>query len=421
MVGAPDSVDGPGPQRFDAFMEAALYDPDRGFYGAGAGGAGRRGDFLTAPEVGPLFGAVLARWLDACWDRCGRPDPFNAIDAGAGPGTLVRSILAASPACAAALRWTLADRSPAARTRHEGLGRSVERIDGAAGSGAAAATTAAAIGPAHVIVANELLDNLAVRLLQRHAGVWSEIWVDNGRPRLRPADPLPAPAASVLGALDASAMPDGARLPVLEAAAAWVAGARRLLVPEGRLLVFDYGVIRTGDLLARPAEDWLRTYRRHSRGGDPFDEPGSQDITCEVPFDQLPSSFEVVAQADWLRRWGIEALVEAGRELWRARAGVGDLAALRARSRIAESEALLDPDGLGAFLVAEWGRRAAPGRPPRPPSEPVRRRRWARHRPFQRNAVPAGCAAYARHDAHVRGPPTAQQGQSAGDGAAADR
>ncbi len=49
-----------GPITVGAFVEAALYDTDDGFYATG-GRAGRRGDFLTAPEVGPLFGAVIAR------------------------------------------------------------------------------------------------------------------------------------------------------------------------------------------------------------------------------------------------------------------------------------------------------------------------------------------------------------------------
>ena len=53
-----------GPMAFEAWVEACLYDPDGGFYAAG-GAAGRRGDFITSPEVGPLFGAVVARWLDA--------------------------------------------------------------------------------------------------------------------------------------------------------------------------------------------------------------------------------------------------------------------------------------------------------------------------------------------------------------------
>jgi SAM-dependent MidA family methyltransferase len=58
-------IRGGGPLTFGDYMEAALYDERAGFYGA-HGSAGRRGDFLTSPEVGPLFGAVLARALDAC-------------------------------------------------------------------------------------------------------------------------------------------------------------------------------------------------------------------------------------------------------------------------------------------------------------------------------------------------------------------
>ena len=66
-------------------MEAALYGPE-GFYEREGGGAGRRGDFLTAPEVGPLFGAVLVRALDAWWDAQGRPAAFTVYDAGSGAG-----------------------------------------------------------------------------------------------------------------------------------------------------------------------------------------------------------------------------------------------------------------------------------------------------------------------------------------------
>ena len=94
-------IDGPVP--FSEFMADALYGPD-GFYTSG-GRAGRRGDFITSPEVGPLFGAVVARFLDAEWKRLGRPEPFTVVDAGAGPGTLARSVLAAEPECSAAMRY----------------------------------------------------------------------------------------------------------------------------------------------------------------------------------------------------------------------------------------------------------------------------------------------------------------------------
>jgi SAM-dependent MidA family methyltransferase len=91
-------------------MEAALYDDGDGFYQTG-GRAGRGGDFVTSPEIGPLFAAVTAGALDRWWDQMGRPDPFVVVEAAAGGGTLARDILAAGPACSPALRYVLVERS----------------------------------------------------------------------------------------------------------------------------------------------------------------------------------------------------------------------------------------------------------------------------------------------------------------------
>ena len=101
---------------FRRFMDLALYGEHGFFTGVTAGHAGRRGDFLTSPEVGPLFGAVVARFLDAEFVRLGRPAPFTVIDAGAGPGTLARAVLAARPACTTSLRYVAVELS-AAQTR----------------------------------------------------------------------------------------------------------------------------------------------------------------------------------------------------------------------------------------------------------------------------------------------------------------
>ena len=68
-----------GPITFAAFMEAALYDDRDGFFTRGAG-AGRAGaDFVTSPEVGPLFGRLVARALDRSWAAMGEPDPFDSV------------------------------------------------------------------------------------------------------------------------------------------------------------------------------------------------------------------------------------------------------------------------------------------------------------------------------------------------------
>src|SRR4030095_13995937 len=109
-----------GPIPFVEAIELALYDPEGGFYTAGGGRSGRPpgGHFITSPEVGPLFGAVLARALDAWWRELGEPADFTVIEAGAGPGTLARSIIKAAPVCAAATKYVAVEVSAAQRDRH---------------------------------------------------------------------------------------------------------------------------------------------------------------------------------------------------------------------------------------------------------------------------------------------------------------
>ena len=146
-------------------------------------------------------------------------------------------------------------------------------------------------------------------------------------------------------------------MPVQAAARAWVLEALALARPDdgGRLVTLDY-CSTTAGLSARPVAEWLRTYREHQRGAAPLAAPGTQDITAEVCLDQLPKPTTTSSQAEWLRAHGIDDLVAEGRRVWEERAHVGDLAAVKMRSRITEAEALLDPAGLGAFTVAEWTR-----------------------------------------------------------------
>jgi SAM-dependent MidA family methyltransferase len=315
--------------RFDRFQERSLYDPTSGFF-ATSGRAGRReGDFITSPEVGPLFGATLARGLDRWWAELDRPVRFDVVEAGGGRGALAASVLAASPRCRDALTYTLVERSaPLRDAAVELLGDRVVVTD--------ELPDAIDVG---VILANELLDNLPVRVVERADSGWSEVFVGPDGAALRATELDPGWSVS-----------EGTRLPVQEEAARWVGDARRRL-GRGRLVCIDYGVRDTVELAGRP---FLRTYRAHERGTDPFDAPGTRDITCDVAFDQLPEPDELRTQAEFLTDLGIDELVEEGRAIWAERAAIGDLAAIRGRSRVIEAEALGDPTGLGAFLVAEW-------------------------------------------------------------------
>jgi SAM-dependent MidA family methyltransferase len=344
-----------GPLPFSEVVATALYDPAVGFYAVG-GRAGRRGDFVTSAEVGPLFGAVVARALDEVWHERGQPEVFSVVEAGAGPGSLARAVLAAEPACRRALRYALVETSDRQRRDHSGH-LPLERPEVAFARGPDLAPAGPVVvslaemprppGPC-VVLANELLDNLPFDLLERTPAGWHEVRVGWERDHL----------VEVLVPVAPGGDPDlvaavGARVPRQAAAAEWVRAATDVAGPGGHVIVLDYA--STSEALAsRPWHEWVRTYRSHQRGGSPLADLGDQDITCEVAVDQLPPPDRDRSQAEWLRSHGIEELVDEGRRIWEERAGIGDLVAVRGRSRILEADALLDPAGLGAFRVLEW-------------------------------------------------------------------
>lgn len=302
--------------RVDEYVERALYGPD-GFYETG-GRAGRRGaSFVTSPAVGPLFGAVVADALDTWWRAAGEPGEWVVVDAGAGPGTLAHAIRAADPACARALRLVCVERTAAQRALHPD--DVVSRAD--------------LPESADVIIANELLDNLPFGIEEQTVDGWVPVDVRE----------------------DGTTSPDtgGPRRPTVAAAAAWIDDARARLRPGGHLVCLDYAD-STDALAQRPWTYWVRAFAGHEQLDEPFDDPGSRDITVVVPFDQLPTPSRQATQADWLRAHGIDSLVAEGRRYWDEHAAAPDVEAVRMRSRINEAEAILEPAGLGGLWVAEW-------------------------------------------------------------------
>jgi SAM-dependent MidA family methyltransferase len=346
-----------GPLTFARFMAIALYDPEHGYYRGLTERPGRTGDFLTAPETHPIFGAAVARQVDEVWRRLDRPAGFVLREYGAGSGTLAATILAG-------LR---ADRSGLAEDLPKGLAYepveiNVHRRDeirarvGPAvrppGPGAAGAFTGVAL-------ANEFLDALPVHRLVQRDGRLLELFVDwdpvAGRPMERPGDPSTAALAARLQR-DGVALVDGQVIEICLAVEAWLAELAAQL-ERGLLLVIDYG--HQAPALYDPARTGgtLRAYAGQRAHADPFVAIGRQDLTAHVDLTALEAGarshgFEVlgnVSQADFLIGCGLEELVDRVRsdpattmEAW-----------LALRSAIGR---LLDPAALGGFRVVLLGR-----------------------------------------------------------------
>jgi len=333
-----------GPLPFDEFMRAALYDPEEGYFAAGPLRSQKAGDFLTSPEVSPLFGETIAHFVAAEAERIGA-DPVDVLEVGAGSGSLLRPLL---DALGIPVRATAVEVSAAAR----------ERLAAVVPEATAMASLEEVEGPLRgVIVVNEVADNLPAALAVRRGREWAErlvgiegdalVWVQG------PARPQVAAWAERF----AGPVPEGGQVEVQLAAGEWV---RRLVgrLGAGSVLVFDYGDTGEG-LVGRRAEGTLRTYRGHHLGPDPLLDPGATDVTMDVDFGALAAAaceagagVEVLAQAAFLERWGLAERLAALRveELALARTD-RVMERLQVRSRITDGEALLHPRGLGDFRV----------------------------------------------------------------------
>jgi SAM-dependent MidA family methyltransferase len=320
---------------FEQYMGLALYGTG-GFYQDG-GKAGRRGDFITSPEVGPLFAAVVARYLDNCWHELGRPDSFDVVEVGAGPGTLARGIFDAQPKCLSAVKYVAVEISESQRAMHPEFVESAESIPDRSIHG--------------VVLANELLDNLPFKLFVCD-GEWKEAFVavgDGGKfvEVLRSVENIPE-------VLPKNA-PLGSRAPIQVAASQWMCDVTQKL-SSGKVLIFDYCSESTSEIAVSPWREWLRTYKDHERGVHYLLDPGSQDITSQVMIDQLMEAvpgLSVTKQSDWLQHWGIQNLLDEGAKYWDQHKSSPDIYAIKMRSRNNEAKIVSDIAGLGAFLVLE--------------------------------------------------------------------
>jgi SAM-dependent MidA family methyltransferase len=344
-----DEISATGPMPFARFMDLALYDPEGGYYRSAEARPGRSGDFVTAPELHPIFGEMLARAVLDAWEMLGRPAPFIVEEHGAGEGALALPLLAALPTQIRYAAVEIDDRRLVTlRERLIAAGlddRWVERVPADSFDG--------------VIIANEVLDALPAHRVRRRGDALRELAVDVG-PDGTFIEVEIEPTSSGLAerlAAERIGLVDGQTAEIALAVDDWVASAAAPL-RRGLLLLIDYGA-PAAELYdpVRRRDGTLRAYVRHQVSDDPYRFVGRQDLTAHVDL----TSVERAAEAAGLTTLGIttqaEALMGLGIEE-RLREVQADPATTFEDYALLRSSLmrLLDPAAMGRFRVMVLGR-----------------------------------------------------------------
>jgi SAM-dependent MidA family methyltransferase len=332
---------------FRDFMQMALYEPGLGYYCTARETMGRSGDYLTSPEVSPLFGAMVGRQLREMWGAFDAPSLFHIIEVGAGNGTLCRDVLSwaqrAAPEMLDAVQYTIVEPIPAlhakqqARVASDGLRSRVHWL------------TEMPVEIEGCVITNELLDSMPVHRVAVTERALREFYVNSDGARF--VEELREPAAEVRRYFDdLQLLPgEGCRAEVNLEAPNWILNAGTSL-SRGFVLTFDYGYEARELYAPWRTDGTLLCFYRHNPSSDPYVRIGRQDMTSHVDFTTLCRAGEdaelttvgLTSQAGFLTHLGIaEALPPPEGEL--------NLEERLARRR-AVSE-LLDPAGLGRIKV----------------------------------------------------------------------
>ncbi|MCU7830228.1 MAG: SAM-dependent methyltransferase [Candidatus Thiodiazotropha sp. (ex Myrtea sp. 'scaly one' KF741663)] len=299
---------------FDRFMEMALYAPGLGYYVAGSRKFGEDGDFITSPEVSPLFAQCLARQAQQVLDGLGQGD---ILEFGAGSGILAADMLAelerldSLPGCYAILeispelqarqRETIEQRVPHLLTRVEWLQTLPTAFSG-------------------FVIANELLDAMPVNRFRLGEDGIEESFVvyDDAGLKERFGEPetpgLREAVESAIGSQEE--MSEGYISEINLRQASWLR-ALADSIRSGVVILIDYGYCAREYFHTQRNRGTLMCHYRHRAHTDPFRWVGLQDITSHVDFTAaarvgLEAGFHLggyTTQAHFLLANGLDTLL----------------------------------------------------------------------------------------------------------------
>ncbi|HEY2862186.1 MAG TPA: SAM-dependent methyltransferase [Casimicrobiaceae bacterium] len=265
---------------FADYMGAALYAPGLGYYSAGTRKFGAAGDFITAPELTPLFGAALGPLAAEIIDRL---PGAELIELGPGTGRLAADLLSALEArqrlpqryrllevsadLAARQRDCLRERVPELLPRIEWMELLPARWRG-------------------LIIANEVLDAVPPHLIARQQGAWFERGVSLAGGRLALAD-RPLAAGALRDAAEAAFPPEGDYMSEINPAAQALIASLAERCDAGVLLVIDYGFPAHEYYHPQRSNGTLVAHYRHHAVHDPLFLPGLSDLSSHVDFSAM--------------------------------------------------------------------------------------------------------------------------------------
>ncbi len=297
---------------FDRYMEMALYGPGLGYYTAGRRKFGREGDFITAPEISPLFARCIARALQPVLRACDSP---VVVEFGAGSGKLACELMRALQRLDALPgRYLVMELSPELRARQQalvkaelpGLSERFEWLDCLPDTCIEGA-----------VVANEVLDAMPVhRFRMAESGLEEQSVLCDGnalRPGWKPAGRELLEAVESLGVQ----LPSGYISEINLRLQPWIGELGRL-ISRGAALLIDYGYERRDYYSPERNHGTLQCHYRHHSNTDPLHLPGMQDITAHVDFTAVAEAADsaglavsgYTSQAAFLLGCGIEQMLE---------------------------------------------------------------------------------------------------------------
>ena len=309
-----ESIRKTGSIPFSQYMEMALYEPGLGYYSAGLHKLGRSGDFVTSPELGPLFAACLAAQAEEIGSLM---EHYEVLEVGAGTGRLAVDFLGQFRPETAPDRYLILERSADLRQVQQDL------IAKEAPAWLDRVTWLDEPPADHwqgVLIANEVIDALPVERFRISNGRIEQACVSESETGLdwtaRPAPTELEAAVRHLETDTGKVFADAYCSEIQLQLPAWLHSLTENLV-RGLALFIDYGYPRSEFYLPERSDGTLMCHYRHQAHDDPFYWPGLQDITAWVDFTALAEAADAcgldvegyTSQSMFLLACGLEGIL----------------------------------------------------------------------------------------------------------------